>query len=55
MSENIISLQGVTKDFETKGGIVRALKGIDLDIEAGDAYGIIGLSGAGLSDRIVGL
>lgn len=52
MSENIISLQGITKEFDTKGGVIRALKGIDLDIEAGDAYGIIGLSGAGKSTLV---
>lgn len=52
MSENIISLQGVTKEFETKNGRVTALKGIDLDIASGDAYGIIGLSGAGKSTLV---
>lgn len=52
MSEHIISLQGVTKDFETKNGLVQALKGINLDIEPGDAYGIIGLSGAGKSTLV---
>ncbi len=52
MSENIISLQGVTKEFNTKGGKVVALKDINLDIEKGDSYGIIGLSGAGKSTLV---
>ena len=52
MSEAIISLQGVTKEFETKGGKVVALKDIDLDIMPGDSYGIIGLSGAGKSTLV---
>ena len=52
MSENIISLQGVTKEFDTKGGKVVALKDINLDIKQGDAYGIIGLSGAGKSTLV---
>ncbi|MBQ0018239.1 MAG: ATP-binding cassette domain-containing protein [Clostridiales bacterium] len=52
MSEHIISLQGVTKEFDTKGGKVVALKDINLDIEAGDSYGIIGLSGAGKSTLV---
>ncbi|MCF0140680.1 MAG: ATP-binding cassette domain-containing protein [Mogibacterium sp.] len=52
VSENLISLQGVTKSFETKGGTIHALKGIDLDIRAGDSYGIIGLSGAGKSTLV---
>ena len=49
MSEAIISLKGVTKEFDTRSGRVVALKDIDLDIEKGDSYGIIGLSGAGKS------
>jgi D-methionine transport system ATP-binding protein len=52
MAENIISLQGVTKEFDTKGGKVVALRDINLDIEAGDSYGIIGLSGAGKSTLV---
>ena len=52
MSEQIIRLQGVTKEFDTKGGKVVALKDIDLDIEKGDSYGIIGLSGAGKSTLV---
>ena len=52
MSDNIISLQSVTKEFDTKNGKVVALKDINLDIKAGDAYGIIGLSGAGKSTLV---
>ena len=52
MAEHIISLQGVTKEFDTKGGKVVALKDINLDIEEGDSYGIIGLSGAGKSTLV---
>ena len=52
MSEPIISLQGVTKEFETKSGKVVALKDINLDIQKGDSYGIIGLSGAGKSTLV---
>jgi len=52
LSEHIISLQGVTKEFDTKGGKVVALRDIDLNIEKGDSYGIIGLSGAGKSTLV---
>lgn len=45
-------MQGVCKNFDTKGGTIQALKDINLDIEAGDAYGIIGLSGAGKSTLV---
>ena len=52
MAEHIISLQGVTKEFDTKNGKVTALKDINLNIEKGDSYGIIGLSGAGKSTLV---
>lgn len=51
-AKNIISLQHVTKEFETKNGTVRALNDINLNIEKGDVYGIIGLSGAGKSTLV---
>ncbi len=51
-TDKIISLQGITKEFDTKGGKVVALRGISLDIEKGDIYGIIGLSGAGKSTLV---
>ena len=44
MSE--IEVKHLTKTFEQKGLHVEALKDINLTIEAGDIYGIIGMSGA---------
>ena len=52
LSDHIISLQGVSKEFDTKNGKITALKDIDLDINHGDSYGIIGLSGAGKSTLV---
>jgi len=52
LSNPIISLKGITKEFDTRNGKVVALKDINLDIEPGDAYGIIGLSGAGKSTLV---
>ena len=52
MSDHIISLQGVTKEFDTRSGKVTALKDINLDVGRGDSYGIIGLSGAGKSTLV---
>lgn len=50
MSE--IEIRRLTKIFDQRGVRVEALKGIDLEIEAGDIYGIIGMSGAGKSTLV---
>ena len=47
-----ILIQNLHKTFQTKDGTLEALKGIDLEIEAGDIYGIIGMSGAGKSTLV---
>lgn len=48
----IISIRGLDKTFATKEGSVAALSGIDLDIYAGEVFGIIGMSGAGKSTLV---
>ena len=50
--EPIIQIQNVAKTFVGKENQVDALKGISLDIEKGDIYGIIGMSGAGKSTLV---
>ncbi len=50
--EPIIQIQNVTKTFIGKENQVEALKGISLDINKGDIYGIIGMSGAGKSTLV---
>ena len=52
MSEPIIRLVNLGKEFQTSGGPVRALQDINLDIEQGEIFGIIGLSGAGKSTLV---
>lgn len=48
----MISLEGVTKVYQTGNQRIEALKGVDLHIEEGNIYGIIGYSGAGKSTLI---
>ncbi len=44
-----ISVRGLWKVFETDGGKVEALRGIDLDIHKGDTIAVVGVSGSGKS------
>ena len=48
----LIHLEHIRKTFESKAGKVRALKDIDLTIDEGEIFGIIGLSGAGKSTLV---
>ena len=48
----MIEFQQVTKTFQTKKQTVEALKGIDLTVEKGDIFGVVGYSGAGKSTLI---
>ena len=47
-----ILIQNVCKNFSTKEGTVHALKNVNLSIEPGDIFGIIGMSGAGKSTLV---
>jgi len=48
----VIELRGLSKTFRSKSDTHEALKDIDLIIEDGDIFGIIGLSGAGKSTLV---
>lgn len=48
----MISLKGINKTFHTKDKEVKALQDINLEIEQGDIFGVIGYSGAGKSTLI---
>ena len=49
---SIIEIKNLTKKFELDGHTITALDGIDLSIEKGDVFGIIGMSGAGKSTLV---
>ena len=48
----MIELKNLSKQFETADGSVEALRHINLTIQDGDIYGIIGMSGAGKSTLV---
>ncbi|MFC4769661.1 methionine ABC transporter ATP-binding protein [Effusibacillus consociatus] len=48
----MILLQNLYKDYQVNGKLVPALRGIDLSIEKGEIFGVIGHSGAGKSTLI---
>ncbi|MBN1669300.1 MAG: ATP-binding cassette domain-containing protein, partial [Anaerolineales bacterium] len=55
---NLIDLKGVVKQYQSMAGNVVALKGIDLQVQAGEFFVVTGKSGAGkttLINMITGL
>ena len=48
-AEPLIALRGITKTFGTGQAAFRALKGVDLDVAAGDFVAVMGASGSGKS------
>ncbi|MFB6151359.1 MAG: ABC transporter ATP-binding protein [Haloarculaceae archaeon] len=47
MSEPLLSVRGLHTQFDTEGGVLRAVDGIDFDIHEGETVCIVGESGSG--------
>jgi lipoprotein-releasing system ATP-binding protein len=48
-STPLVAIRGLERSFDTGGGAVEVLKGLDLDIATGDRIAIVGQSGVGKS------
>ena len=48
----MIKLKQVSKTFDTKSGNLHAVKDVNLEIQDGEIFGIIGFSGAGKSTLV---
>lgn len=49
MMSNILEIRGLCVDYKTRGGSVRAVRSIDLDVPQGGTVGLVGESGSGKS------
>ena len=47
MTEKMIQARGLARSFRTKAGPVDAVRGVDLDVHAGEIVGLLGPNGAG--------
>ena len=52
MDEKFIEISNLYKTFYNKKQRIEVLKGIDLSVEKGEIYGIVGFSGAGKSTLV---
>ncbi|MDJ0842581.1 MAG: ABC transporter ATP-binding protein [Acidobacteriota bacterium] len=52
MTEPVVTLENVKRYYETPGGTVRALDGVDLTVEKGEFFAIAGPSGSGKSTML---
>jgi ABC-2 type transport system ATP-binding protein len=47
LGTTMIATRGLARTFKTRGGVVEAVRGVDLRVESGEIFGFLGPNGAG--------
>jgi len=55
VTEPLLSLRNLSVSFKTLNGTVQAVRGVDLDVAAGEMVGVVGESGSGKSVTFLGI
>jgi len=55
VSDALLEVRGVSTEYHTQAGPVRAVDGVDLDVKRGEILGVVGESGSGKTTLVMSL